>query len=128
MDRQEYRPGLFKGRRTYRRTDIIGFAPPYDVSAILQDRQEALWFGTNAGLIKYQGNTRTLYTVKDGLAGDAVRAIIEDRQGTLWIGTYGGLSALENGQFLSYRRSDGLGSDQVRALYEDHDGALWIGT
>jgi signal transduction histidine kinase/streptogramin lyase len=110
------------------RTDIIGFAPPYDVSAILQDRQGALWFGTNAGLIKYQGNTRTLYTVKDGLAGDAVRAIIEDRQGTLWIGTYGGLSALENGQFLSYRRSDGLGSDQVRALYEDHDGALWIGT
>jgi len=108
--------------------DIIGLAPPYDVSAILEDRHGALWFGTNAGLVKYDRNVRTLYTVKDGLAGDAVRAIIEDRQGTLWIGTYGGLSALNNGRFLSYRKSDGLGSDQVRALYEDRDGTLWIGT
>ncbi|MGH7176570.1 MAG: ligand-binding sensor domain-containing protein, partial [Tepidisphaeraceae bacterium] len=98
------------------------------VSAIHEDRAGALWFGTTRGLARYQAGVSTIYTEKDGLAGDDVRVIIEDAAGQLWIGAYGGLTRLKDGQFTGWTERDGLPSNNVRALYQDREGVLWIGT
>ena len=88
-----------------------------------------MWFGTeNGGLVRYRDETRTVYTTKDGLAGDSIKAIIEDRKGDLWIATYSGVSRYADGRFDSWTEKEGLASNRVRSLYEDVDGVLWIGT
>ena len=98
------------------------------VSAILQDRDGALWFGTENKLVRYKDGVSTAYTTKDGLAGDDVKVIIEDAAGGVWIGGTGGLTCFHDGKFNAYTRRSGLPSESVRALYEDRDGVLWIGT
>jgi signal transduction histidine kinase len=98
------------------------------VQAICEDREGALWFGADNGLVRYRNGVATSFTTRDGLAGDDVKVIIEGAAGTLWIGAYGGLTCLKDGKFTAYTERDGLPSNSVRALYEDRDGVLWIGT
>jgi signal transduction histidine kinase/ligand-binding sensor domain-containing protein len=93
-----------------------------------EDREGALWFGTGAGVVRYQNSAITRYTTKDGLAGDDTKVIIEDSAGGIWIGSYGGLTHFQDGRFTSWTERDGLPGATVRALYQDSDGVLWIGT
>ncbi len=55
------------------------------VWAINEDNNNQLWIGTiDAGLWKYDGNTLTNYSTKDGLSGNAVWGIYKDKKGELW--------------------------------------------
>jgi ligand-binding sensor domain-containing protein len=60
-----------------------------------EDRAGAFWTGTMYGVARYQGGVTTVYTTKNGLAGDDTKVIIEDMRdptgGSLWLGSYGGL-------------------------------------
>ena len=60
--------------------------------AILEDRQENLWFGTSAGVTRYNGVEFTTYTTQDGLAHDVVFCLLEDREGKMWFGTNSGVT------------------------------------
>jgi signal transduction histidine kinase len=97
-----------------------------------EDLDGSLWLGTSLGVVRHQNGAHTLYTTKDGLAGDDTKVIIPDRRGGvangLWLGSYGGLTHYENGQFKSWAEKDGLPGRTVRALKQDDDGTLWIGT
>ena len=64
--------------------------PGEAVRAIVQDKYDAMWFGTDHGLIKYDGAQFATYTTENGLAHDDIWSIIIDRDGLLWIGTFGG--------------------------------------
>ncbi|MFB0534483.1 MAG: protein kinase [Anaerolineae bacterium] len=57
----------------------------------LQDLEDDLWVGTQAGLIQLRPRaSEVYYTQADGLAGDFVTALATDPDGRLWIGTWGG--------------------------------------
>ena len=63
--------------------------PSDQVHAIAQDREGVMWFGTDAGLARYDG--RRVQTVSDeGMASRRVLALKEDGAGALWVGTDGG--------------------------------------
>lgn len=96
--------------------------------AMYEDRDGALWIGTDNGVVRYQNGAAIRYTTKDGLAGDDTKVIIEDRAGGMWLGSYGGLTHLKDGQFTAWTERDGMPGYTVRTLYQDTDGALWIGT
>lgn len=98
------------------------------VSAVLEDRQRALWIGTTGGLARLAHGTLTYYSTKDGLAGNAIRALCEDREGSLWIGTTDGLTRRKDGHLTTYTTADGVSRLSVKSLYEDREGSLWIGT
>jgi PAS domain S-box-containing protein len=99
------------------------------VRVIHQDRDGAIWMGTNAeGLCRYKDGRFTTWTTKDGLPHDAVRGLDEDRGGALWFGTRAGLVRFEDGRFVVYREADGLAGDSVQTLYVDSDDVLWIAT
>ncbi len=93
-----------------------------------QDRSSALWFGTNLGLVRYQDGKSTLFTDRDGIAGDDIHVIIEDHTGDLWIGGFGGLTRFHDGHITRWSERDGLPGNNIWSIYEDHDGVLWIGT
>ncbi|MBT6146993.1 MAG: hypothetical protein HOH74_16280, partial [Gemmatimonadetes bacterium] len=88
-----------------------------------------IWFGTEAGISRYDGGAFTHFTVTDGLAAGDVWALHEDRSGKIWVGTYGGgVSVYDGHGFVSYSVRDGLASDVVLGFGEDREGVLWVGT
>ena len=47
---------------------------PYEAMAMHQDRRGVMWIGTYGGkLIRYQDGVPTVYTRKDGMAGDDIK-------------------------------------------------------
>lgn len=101
------------------------------VRCILQDRQGYLWFGTQDGLNRYDGQTFRIYRhaaeKPDSLPNNSVSALLEDRQGTFWVATTGGgVAAFDrvSGRFRRYALRD----NNASALLEDRDGTLWVAT
>jgi hypothetical protein len=78
--------------------------------------------------VRYRNGVSTLFTTKDGLAGDDTKVILPDGKGGLWLGSLGGLTHFKDGRFRKWTEHDGLPGNTVRALKQDGDGTLWIGT
>ena len=67
--------------------------------AILRDRRGFIWFGTQDGLIKYDGHQFTVYKHDPNdpttLSSNMVYALCEDQAGDLWVGTASGLERFD---------------------------------
>lgn len=69
------------------------------VFTIAEDHQGNIWFGDrDAGIWRYDGQTMTNYTRKDGLTNDFAQSIYEDKKGELWFGMADGSIFKFNGQ------------------------------
>jgi signal transduction histidine kinase/ligand-binding sensor domain-containing protein len=68
------------------------------VYAIAQGVEGAMWFGTEAGLAKFDGR-RTQTVTSSNLPAGRVLALQTDQGGTLWIGTEAGAARLISGRF-----------------------------
>ena len=93
-----------------------------------------MWFGTQAGLDRYDGYSMTHYQVPEG-EDSIVFSIAEDDHGELWIATRGhGVSRLDrpSDRLTTFRHDpldpQSLSGDRVRILHRDRRGKLWIGT
>src|SRR5439155_24207321 len=71
--------------------------PSDHVRPIAQDADGVLWFGTDAGLAKYDGRTQKV--VADGLPSGRIRVLKFDGNGGLWIGTDAGAGRLVGDRF-----------------------------
>ncbi len=60
------------------------------IYGLFQDTEDNIWFCTNSGVVKYNGNKLVSYKKKDGLAGNEVFKIFEDSQHRLWFMTASG--------------------------------------
>ncbi len=110
------------------------------VNVILEDAHGGFWFGTNAGLYRYdrQREAPRIYrhNPRDPttISNDNITSLCEDRTGAIWVGTSAGLNRLAPGQnvFMHYRYNPnnpaGLSNDVISCLWEDRRGVLWIGT
>ncbi|MGB7759689.1 MAG: two-component regulator propeller domain-containing protein [Bryobacteraceae bacterium] len=100
------------------------------VRAIVQTRDGYMWFGTDGGLVRFNGESFTVFNTRTGaLKDDEVWALQEDDEGGLWIGTYGGgLTLLKNGRFRTFTTADGLPDDVIRSLAKDGQGNIWMVT
>ncbi len=106
-----------------------------DVSCMLEDSKNRLWFGTWGGginlLTNYNTSTFKHFTTNDGLADNIVFGIYEDISGLLWISTYNGLSKFDpdNQTFTNYSYLDGLQSSEfsVGAHSQSKNGELFFG-
>jgi ligand-binding sensor domain-containing protein len=65
------------------------------VYSIAIDPSGAAWFGTEAGVSRFEGTTWTSYTTFDGLVNNAIRSIAIDPSGVVWFGTEAGISRYE---------------------------------
>lgn len=108
------------------------------VTAIVQDRQGFMWFGSQHGLSRFDGYRFTDYqTVADdagSLADNWVQALYVDEKNRLWVGTRAGLQRFDAASG-SFTRFVPAGSDHaagakrtVQAIIGDGAGKLWIAT
>ncbi len=63
--------------------------PSDQVRAVAQDAEGQMWFGTDAGLARYDGR-RVQSVTTEGLSGPRVRALAVGPDGALWVGADGG--------------------------------------
>ena len=100
------------------------------IRAIVQTRDGYVWLGTDGGLMRFNGEHFTEFTVQSGaLKDNEVWALQEDADGALWIGTYGGgLTQFKEGRFRTFTTADGLPDDVVMRVEEDPAGNLWLVT
>ncbi|MBL4941453.1 MAG: response regulator [Colwellia sp.] len=108
------------------------------VTAITQDNNGYMWFGTEDGLNRFDGQNFKIYRYhpdqKNSLAGPRVTSLHVDIHNQLWIGTEsGGLSLYraETDSFINFYydslNKNSLSSNAINALESD-DHFLWIAT
>ncbi len=105
--------------------------PQNSVVAIAQTPDGYLWFGTELGVLRFDGVRFTTFDKRNvpGLQSNEIDALLVDHRGDLWIGSRGGgLVWFRGGVFKTFTKREGLSNDSVQALYEDQRGNLWIAT
>jgi diguanylate cyclase (GGDEF)-like protein len=106
------------------------------VTAIAQDTQGFLWFGTQSNLLRWDGYRLHTYARNPDAAGSLpdnfIRSLLVDDRGQLWVGSNsGGLSRYDpqTDGFASFPVGAGGTSDgTISVLISDRRGGLWIGT
>jgi ligand-binding sensor domain-containing protein/two-component sensor histidine kinase len=107
------------------------------VYAILEDRENNLWVGTeHGGLLRLNPATATLDPVPSpsaggGLSTKGVASLLESKDGSLWVGTRdGGLSRFDrtSGSFTRNLDPGGPTNNSIMSIIEDDTGFLWMGT
>ena len=106
------------------------------VTAIAQDTQGFLWFGTQSNLLRWDGYRLHTYARNPDAAGSLpdnfIRSLLVDDRGQLWVGTNsGGLSRYDpqTDGFVSFPvGANGTSDGTISVLISDRRGGLWIGT
>jgi ligand-binding sensor domain-containing protein len=101
------------------------------VYGLFQDSEDNIWFCTNAGVVKFNGNKLTAYKKNDGLSGNEVFKIFEDSKHRLWFMTANGrISYYYNKKI--YNEEDHQVFSQLKIstfisdIREDDDHNIWI--
>ena len=112
------------------------------VVSIQEDRDGALWLGTNRlGLVKLTPDRKQAVWYQsdpddpDGLRGDFVTSVFKDAEGRFWATTRAGAVYrfdTERARFRSYQHQQAnphsLGKGAVTAAHSETPDTLWIGT
>ncbi len=110
----------------------------FNVNTVFQDREGAIWIGTDIGLNQYRGERFQIYDEGDSVVNNLVWTTLCDKEGNIWLGTNDGISKItfnyseinkkENHTIQNYSTKDGLPSNVILSSFEDKDGNLWFGT
>ena len=93
------------------------------IRAFCEDREGALWIGTDGGLSRFRHGAFQNFNVKDGLAYDSIRALLLDRAAAILVATDGGLSLLRARRFVADPSLERLRGQKVWSLREDAEEA-----
>ena len=64
--------------------------PSQVVYSVMQDADGYMWFGTDAGASRFDGNQFENFTIRDGLSDNEILSIHKDSKGRLWFFTLNG--------------------------------------
>ncbi len=93
---------------------------------LYQDSKDRIWVGTNDnGIVVIEGDKRTHFTYKDGLASSSIRAITEGADGTIYIGTAIGIAYVEDDMELRALKDDRINSKIIDTLQTGSDGLIY---
>ena len=96
-----------------------------NVGCQILDKDGNLWFSISGeGVYRYDGQSFTNITTKDGLCNNDVGAIIQDKSGNILFGTNKGICKYDGKKFINVPMTDTL---SITSLLEDREGNIWFG-
>ncbi len=102
---------------------------------IAQDKTGAMWFATEEGVNRFDGNRFFTYRKTDGLAANELNCLLDDpTDSALWIGPQReGRTRLDytDGSIRTFRHdnaSDSLSANSITDISPSSDGSIWIAT
>ncbi|MCB9234491.1 MAG: histidine kinase [Bacteroidia bacterium] len=105
--------------------------PSNYVYSVFQDRDGFLWFGTNAGVARYDGYNFEIISLNDGLTSNDVFEFFQDSRGRIWFRTWNGKPCYyfegkmwnpDNAPFLKEVKI----ASYISGIVEDQDGNIWM--
>ena len=105
--------------------------PENSATAMVQAPDGYLWFGTFAGLVRFDGVRFCVFdtTNTPAMRSASIVNLHLDRGGRLWASTYMGIVSLKGNQWAAYGPAEGWPDGAVaRTFAEKPDGALLITT
>ncbi|MFM9951842.1 MAG: two-component regulator propeller domain-containing protein [Saprospiraceae bacterium] len=122
---------VFSQSPGYLHYDIEDGLPSNLIYCAIQDREGYLWFGTDKGLARFDGEHFKTYTTLEGLPDPEVINLYEDFYGRLWIGCFSTKAAYRlGGQFFTAKNDTLLKSLSLSLgkvdFFEERDSTLWI--
>ena len=97
-----------------------------NVFAMAQTPDGYLWFGTEFGMVRFDGVRKVVWQPPAGqqLPDKGAYSLLVTRDGTLWIGTFAGLVSWNGSKLTQYPE---IGNLFVTSLLEDREGTVWAG-
>jgi signal transduction histidine kinase/ligand-binding sensor domain-containing protein len=95
---------------------------------IEEDHDGAIWFGTNQGVLKYDGLKWKHYEEKDGILGKSINVICCSWNNHIYIGTDKGISVIRDGVCSVIFPQDIDFFWPVHEIMEAEDRSIWAGT
>lgn len=102
--------------------------PNNRVLALLRDKEQSLWVGTNGGVFRLRDAPFTTYTSDQGLADNYVRTVMSDQADCVYVGSSRGLDQICSGIIRNIDLSTHAKGQSVLSLALDQQQSLWIGT
>ncbi len=104
------------------------------IVCMLKDQNDNYWFGTSAGLVKYDvRKERHIYHYNDPgnpntLCSNDIRHLFEDSRGNIWIGTNNGVSKYDPKKdiYENFYKTPELSIKTINSITEDLKGRIWI--
>jgi signal transduction histidine kinase/ligand-binding sensor domain-containing protein/ActR/RegA family two-component response regulator len=123
----------------FRRYGVADGLPSGPVYSVAQDRNGLMWFGSAAGLVRYDGVSFKTFRHSDAdptsLPANATYALFVDCENRIWAGGISsGLISYDqrSGRFRQWQhdeaKPDSLSSNEVWNISETTDGTLWVAT
>jgi signal transduction histidine kinase/ligand-binding sensor domain-containing protein len=105
--------------------------PSSEVYEVFEDRNGFIWFATDHGIVRFDGQRMQIFQMKDGLSDPVVFGFQEDNKGRIWFRTFSGrLSYFENGKITAYPFNDKLEKFTTNGLinfaYFAEEEELWF--
>jgi ligand-binding sensor domain-containing protein/serine/threonine protein kinase len=112
--------------------------PSSTINSIVQDNYGYLWFGTIAGLVRFDGYS--FYTLKyqanskNSLSNGYINSLAVDKSNNIWIATNGGVNKYNtNTEEITVFRKEAenknrISGNTVAKIYIDSQERVWVGT
>ncbi len=95
------------------------------VRAIAQDEHGYMWFGTQAGLSRFDGYQFKTFSINEGLPNNQVNCLLPD-SGGIWVGTTGSLAKFSLDGIQTIPLPDSLLNSRIVDLLFDDEDVMWI--
>ena len=121
-------PGMMRKGRFVSYGSTKGF-PAVGVNCIVRGRGSSLWFCTDQGAVRLDGDRMRRFSVEHGLVSPRVRAIGQTGGGTVWFGTPDrGLSRLAGREWRNPSRTEGAPGSGISFIIPTGRKVVYVGT
>jgi ligand-binding sensor domain-containing protein len=108
-----------------------GELPSNRVGCMLAEPDGTIWFGTDWGLVRLEGEEWTTFQVDDSdIPSNDVSCLALDAEGSLWVGTrFNGIGIWDGSEWTTFEPGEvRIPLEEINSITHDHRGWVWIST